>query len=122
MKFLLDQNLSPQTTQFLRQLGITVIDVREVGLDGKSDQEIYDYALLNKLVIITFDHEFGYTYLARKDLEALVILRLHPQTKERIHRLLEQFFAKIDEQKTRKSIVVIERHRVRIRKVERNGG
>ncbi len=37
VKFLLDQNLSPQTADFLRELGWTTKDIRELGKSGASD-------------------------------------------------------------------------------------
>lgn len=117
MKFLLDQNLSPKTTLFLRELGIEAIDVREIGLAGKEDDEIYDYAVSNAYVLITFDHEFGYKYVSRRDLEGLIIMRLHPQTIEEIHGLLRRFFSTFNVHKVRNSIIVLERHRFRIRKM-----
>lgn len=118
MKFLLDQNLSPQTALFLKTLGIDAIDVREVGLSGKEDDEIYDYAVLHKCVIITFDHEFAYKYVFRGDLEGLIIIRLHPQTIYNIHELLKQFFENIPQDKMAKSICVLERGKFRIRKIK----
>ena len=117
MKFLLDQNLSPHTTLFLRSLGLNCIDMRDVGLAGKADTQIYTYALKHQCVIITFDQEFSYTYLCKKDLEGLILLRLHPQTLELIHIILKQFFASAKLSQIRGSIVVIERHRSRIRNI-----
>ena len=117
MRFLLDQNLSPATTIFLKSLGLAVTDVRDVGLSGKDDNTIYTYALRHKLVIITFDHEFGYKYISRRDLEGLILLRIHPQTKEIVHLLLKEFFSSLKEPKIKNSLIVVERHKVRIRKI-----
>ena len=118
MKFLLDQNLSPHTTLFLRSLGFNAIDIREVGLSGKEDDEIYVYAVLHKYIIITFDHEFAYKYIFRKDLEGLIIIRLHPQTLHNIHEILKQFFGSVNQDKMSKSISVLERGKFRIRKIK----
>jgi len=120
MKFLLDQNLSPQTALFLKNLGLEAIDVREVGLSGKEDDEIYAYAVRHKCIIITFDHEFAYKYISRGDLEGLIIIRLHPQTIYNIHELLKQFFGSVGQDKIAKSISVLERSKFKIRKI-RNG-
>ena len=119
MKFLLDQNLSPQTTLFLRTLGVNAIDVREVGLGGKDDDAIYTYAVLHKCIIITFDHEFAYKYISRGDLEGLIIIRLHPQTLHNIHEMLKQFFGSVDKDKIFKSISVLERGKFRMRKIKK---
>lgn len=118
MKFLLDQNLSPQTALFLKFLGINAVDVREVGLGGKEDDEIYAYAVRHRCVIITFDHEFAYKYMFRGDLEGLIIIRLHPQTLHNIHEILKHFFESVDKDKILKSISVLERGKFRMRKIK----
>lgn len=118
MKFLLDQNLSPKTTQFLKSLQLDAVDVRDVGLSGQDDDTIYRYALQHRFVLITYDHEFSYKYLANKDLEGLIFLRLHPQLLEIVHDVLKKFFLAISEEKIHKSIVVLERHQWRIRRVQ----
>ena len=92
-KFLVDENLSPKTTQFLRGLGLDVTDVSEANLRGKSDDKIYKYALEKKLILITFDHEFGYFYL---------------HSFETIKRR---------EIIIRKSIIILEKSRFRIRRI-----
>ena len=120
MKFFLDQNISPKTTAFLRSLGLNVTDVRETGLIGKADEEIYAYALQNKYVLVTFDKDFGYRYMAQRNLEGLIILRIHPQTLERVHPILEEFFTmKAKEAKNIKgNLIVLENVRYRIRKIK----
>ncbi len=43
----------------LRTEGLEVEDVRDVGLRGKSDETIFEYAQANGLVILTEDLGFG---------------------------------------------------------------
>ncbi len=118
-KFLLDENVSPKTTLFLRSLGLNVSDVRELNLTRKSDDEIYEYAKKEKSILVTFDHEFGYFYISRKDLEGLIIIRVHPQTFEILHPILKKFFKTVQRKKIEftKKIIVIEKFRFRIRKI-----
>ena len=85
LKFLIDQNISDRTTEFLRKIGINLEDIREIGLKGALDDEIYEYAKKNKLVIITFDHEFAFNFMNKKDLIGLIILRIHPQILETVN-------------------------------------
>ena len=63
MKFLLDQNLSPLTVSFLRKIGINAVDIRDVGLAGKDDKDIYAHARDHNMVLMTFDKEFGHFYM-----------------------------------------------------------
>jgi predicted nuclease of predicted toxin-antitoxin system len=117
LRFLLDQNLSPRTTQYLRELGLDAQDVREVGLTGKSDDVVYEYALKNRFVLITFDHEFGPLFISRRDLEGLIIVRIHPQTLDRVHKAFKEFFAKVTDEQIKHNLVVIEEYRFRIKKM-----
>ena len=118
-KFLIDENISPQTTPFLRALGLDVSDVREVGLRGQSDEAVYKYAKDNKLILITFDLEFSYLYLSRKDLAGLIVLRVHPQTLENLHSTLKRFFEVVALKNINLlgTIAVVEVSRFRFKKV-----
>ncbi len=44
IKFLIDQNISSETTKFLRSLNISLEDIRDIGLKGEPDEKIYEYA------------------------------------------------------------------------------
>ncbi len=118
IRFLIDQNVSKKTALFLRDLGLDVTDVRDVGLRGKADEVIYNYARRNKLVIITFDHEFAYTFINKKDLIGLIIIRIHPQTLDAVNKTIENFFKKVKENDIEGKIIVVEKHRFRKRKVK----
>ncbi len=117
MKLLLDQNLSPRTTAFLRKLGLEVKDVRDVGLWGATDQEIYDFAKSEGFILVTYDVDFSRRYMFDKGLPGLILLRVHPQTIEVLHPLLEDFFAKVSLQQLQSTIATIESHRYRLRKL-----
>ena len=118
-KFLVDENISPQTAQFLRGLGLVVSDVREVGLRGQNDEAVYKYAKDNGLILITFDQDFSYLYLSRKDLAGLIVLRVHPQTLENINSALKRFFESVALKNISLSetIAVVEVSRFRFKKV-----
>ncbi|MBI4154923.1 DUF5615 family PIN-like protein [Candidatus Woesearchaeota archaeon] len=117
LKFLVDQNVSSATTKFLRKLNLEVEDVRDVGLKGRPDEEVYEYAKRNNLIIITFDHEFAFNFINKKDLEGLIILRIHPQILESVNIHLKEFFEKAKDETIKKRIVIIEKGRFRIRKL-----
>jgi len=54
IKFLLDQNLSPKTAEFLCSLGWEAKDLRELGKSGASDAEIYELAKAEGWILITW--------------------------------------------------------------------
>lgn len=115
MKFLIDQNISSETTNFLRKLNIFLEDVRDIGLKGEPDETIYEYARKNNLIIITFDQEFAFNFMNKRDLIGIIILRIHPQILEVVNNTLKGFFEKIKEENIKGNIVIIEKGRVRIK-------
>lgn len=58
-KFLIDENLSPLLSVYLRNLKYNSQTVEEMGLKGKSDEEIVKWIQRNKRVLITGDLDFG---------------------------------------------------------------
>lgn len=91
MKFLLDENVSPRTAKLIKGLGLEALHATDAGLGGKSDNELYEYCKDRGFILVTFDHQFGFEYTSRKDLGGLVIIRVHPQTLELLHPILENF-------------------------------
>lgn len=116
-KFLLDQNLSPKTTKFLRDLGWDAIDLRDLEKMGSRDEEVYALAKAEDRILITYDLDFSRRYMAQKDLVGLVLLRVHPQTMEVLHPILEDFLKKVEPGRLRGAIATIELQRYRIRRV-----
>ncbi len=97
MKLLLDENLSPLTTDFLHSaLGHDVqrISVRALGrrLD---DEEISELAHREGRFIMTFDLEFGeHFFSCRFTPPGVIVLRLRDQRPEHVNALLPRFFAR----------------------------
>jgi len=118
LKLLLDQNLSPTTTQFSRNTGLEAYDVREKGLSGTSDEQIYTYAVKGNFILVTFDIAFSHRYISGRDLPGLILLRVHPQTTEILHPLLADFFSRFTLSKLSGCVAVVERHRYRLRKLK----
>ena len=58
MKFLLDDNVPYSLKTFLMDKNIECVKTFEVGLKGKSDEEIIKYAISNDYKIITLDLDF----------------------------------------------------------------
>lgn len=118
MKLLLDQNLSPTTAQFLKDIGLDANDVREKGLSGASDEQIYAHAVKENLILVTFDITFSRRYISERGLAGLVLRRVHPQTTEILHPVLGDFLSRFPESKLTGCIAVVERHRYRVRKLK----
>jgi predicted nuclease of predicted toxin-antitoxin system len=58
MKFLLDENIPKEIGDFLKEKGFKVESINSNKHKGKSDKEVFEYAVKNKYTIITFDADF----------------------------------------------------------------
>jgi len=58
MRFLVDENLPMSLTEMLREEGHEVLDVREAGLRGASDETIWQTAGRQHRIVITRDLDF----------------------------------------------------------------
>ncbi|OCX54684.1 hypothetical protein BEL04_10695 [Mucilaginibacter sp. PPCGB 2223] len=58
MNLLLDQNISFRVCTLLSEAFENVKHVKQLGLVDASDQEIWQYAKVNRFTIITFDSDF----------------------------------------------------------------
>ena len=88
--FLVDENLSPLLIFKFRQLGYQAVSVREIGLQGKDDSSIAQWAKEHKTIIVTGDRDFGelwYWYYAGK--LGVIILRLNSQSLEGQEKILD---------------------------------
>ena len=119
MKFLVDMALSPQTVKYLNKKNYNVIRVNEVfEKKGIEDQEIFEYAIMNKYYIITADLDFGEILAFTHSNEpSTIILRLEDPRVDNVNILLENSIPKIVDALKDGSIIIIEEKRIRIRKL-----
>ena len=59
LKFVIDEDMPRSTAKILRTKGYEALDVRDLGLRGKNDDEIFKFAQKEKAVILTGDLGFG---------------------------------------------------------------
>ena len=58
-RFLVDEDMPRSTGHALKAAGFEAFDVRDVGLRGKSDAEVFSHAQREGLVLLTGDWGFG---------------------------------------------------------------
>jgi predicted nuclease of predicted toxin-antitoxin system len=58
VKLLLDENLSPRLADLLRDVFPDLWHVQSVGLQGHPDQEIWEYARDQGMMILSKDNDF----------------------------------------------------------------
>jgi predicted nuclease of predicted toxin-antitoxin system len=59
VRFLVDEDLPRSLAPRLRATGMLAEDVRDAGLRGRPDEEIFRHAILHGFVIVTADLGFG---------------------------------------------------------------
>jgi len=119
LKFLLDENLSQETANFLNALGYDVKTVVQFRLAGAEDQKVADKAVATRTILITLDLDFGemYYFGTSKKL-GVVVLRLKNQTIESVNlalkKLLDSQF--LNKNLNRSALFVVDEEKIRIRK------
>jgi predicted nuclease of predicted toxin-antitoxin system len=58
-KFVVDEDMPRSTSRILKTKGYDVLDVRDCGLRGGSDEEVFKLAQKEKAVLLTGDLGFG---------------------------------------------------------------
>ncbi len=58
-RFVIDEDMPRSTARSLRCLGYEVKDIRDYGLRGADDEEIYQFAQSDQAILVTGDMDFG---------------------------------------------------------------
>lgn len=78
-RFLLDENMPRSSARVLREAGydVVVVDVRDVGLRGHRDAEVFAYAQASAATLITSDKDFANVRAhAARPHAGLIVVRL----------------------------------------------
>ncbi len=59
LRFLIDEDVPRSTTRVLRDAGFDVLNVHEAGLQGKSDDLVFEFAQSENRLLITCDMGFS---------------------------------------------------------------
>lgn len=77
MRLLLDANLSPRVAAGLRVAGHDAIHVEDLSLLRATDEEIFDRAAADGLVVVTADTDFGMLLTLRRATSPSVVQLRH---------------------------------------------
>ena len=81
MKLFANENLFDPIIDYLRSLGHDVLSIREAGLCGISDDEVYQLACKEKRVIITMDKDFsGMFRFPPKSCGGIIVVKIYRRT------------------------------------------
>ena len=118
MKFLVDMPLSPGLAAWLKEQGHDAFHAAEVGLERASDETILERARGEGRVVLTADLDYPRLLtLTRAQGPGLVLFRGGDWSGRECTERLSQVFEKIEPQVIERSIIVVERKRIRLRRL-----
>ena len=117
-RFLVDEDLPRSTARVLHQAGHQVEDVRDVGLRGRSDRDVFDYAQAHAQTILSADK--GFAQFSRFPLGShagIVLVRIPDEVATpRLNQELLVGLATLAGEELTGALVIVEVGRVRIRR------
>jgi len=118
LKFVIDEDMPRSTANVLRTKGYEALDVRDLGLRRKSDDEIFKFAQKEKAVILTGDLGFGNLLHFPIGSHSGIVIAHFPNevsTSELNNQIVKAFkpLSKID---FKGNLIIIEPGKVRIRR------
>jgi predicted nuclease of predicted toxin-antitoxin system len=119
VRFLVDQNLSPEVAALLRAAGHEAVHTRELGMQSASDTDIVKHAVAENLVILSADTDFGTLLALSSATEPSVVLIRRSQDR-RAAALVGLVLANLpfcDDALACGAIVVLEQSRLRVRRL-----
>lgn len=118
MRFLADMGVSPRVVDWLRSKGHEAIHLREEGLQRLPDDEIFEKAILESRILLTFDLDFAeITALSGRRDVCVVIFRLANTRTDHVIQRLATALAGSSEALNQGAVVTIEDSRYRIREL-----
>jgi predicted nuclease of predicted toxin-antitoxin system len=122
VRFLVDMPLSPALAEALRQAGHDAVHASELGLATAPDASILETARSQGRIAVTADLDYPRLLaLEHADGPALILFRGGSYSEEQVWRLLRRALERAKPSDLEASITVIERSRIRRRKLPVSG-
>lgn len=118
LRILVDEDMPRPTARLLQSLGIDAIDLRDIGLKGATDAEVFDHVQAQGMIIISRDKEFSNILKYPPGRHYGIIWVNLPYTFIR-HQILDavkRFFVDVERNRLVNHLTILEVGRYRIRK------
>lgn len=117
-KFLIDEDMPRSTNVALREAGHDAVDVRDVGLRGHGDAEVFAYAQNLGAILVTADKGFANVLsFAPGTHSGLIVLRVPNELPtQQVNKELLRALADLADENLKGLLVIVEVGRTRIRR------
>ncbi len=119
MKMFANENLFDPVINYLRSVGHNVLSLREAGLSGISDDEVFQLACKEKYVIITMDKDFSRMFrFPPESCGGIIVEKIYRRTVDETLSIFKKLFAEIKEDDIKNNLIVITPAGVRTRRTK----
>lgn len=120
MKIFANENLFEPIIDYLRSLGNDVLSIRDCGLSGISDDEVYEKACKENMVIITMDKDFTRIFrFPPKRCGGIVVAKIYKKPVDETLTIFRKYYQSIKAEDVKGNLVIITPEGVRIRRSTR---
>jgi predicted nuclease of predicted toxin-antitoxin system len=118
LKFLIDEDIPRSTAKVLRDRGYEVLDVRDCGLRGDSDEEVFKFAQKEKAVILSGDLGFGNLLHFPVGRHSGIVVAHFPNeiSSSELNNQLVKSFDTLTEKDFNRNLIILEPGKIRIRR------
>jgi len=115
---LIDENVHRSISEPLEKLGHRVMDIRDCGLRGSEDEEIFQFAQRNKAILLSGD--LGFSSIVRFPVGThcgIIIVRFpNEMSTEKINEEVYKSIRKIKDEDISENLIIISPGKIRIKK------
>jgi len=116
LKFKLDENFGTRTLHIFQSAGFQVDTVRDEGLQGSSDDKLYQVCCSEQRCLVTLDLDFSNVLrFPPEKTGGIVVIRFHNNpTLPQLEKLIRQFLKQLSKMPLNQQLWIVESNRIRI--------
>ncbi|MBI4687981.1 MAG: DUF5615 family PIN-like protein [Nitrospirae bacterium] len=118
LKFVIDEDMPRSTAKVLRSRGYETLDVRDCGLRGKSDAEVFKFAQKEGAVLLTGDMGFGNILHFPVGSHYGIVIAHFPNevSTSKLNNQIVKAFDDLEDEDFKGSLIILEPGKIRIRR------
>ena len=118
MRLLADMGISPQTVEYLREMGYEAVHLRDEGLQTLEDPKILEKARDEDRILLAHDLDFSDLMAASGErLPSVIIFRLQSMKPDNVNRHLVAIIESVGDNLMEGVIISVNEKRIRVRKL-----